>query len=318
MSYNQSSDYTTANFCDLSNDDCNVELYVNWTKAPFTCGSDYAYQTSNDKCYKTLNGALDKVPAGGTITVIKNVTDDSNPTLTTNKTVKLDLKDKTITLTENSLSVSNGTLNITGTTSGKIVTNNNITNLIRVSGGSVVISNVTIHNKYASSTIAKNVGVKITGGKVTLKSGSIIAGNGSSSGHSLVVYNDGGTFNMSGGLLESNSTMTSSKGGHGGSGLRSDNGTSKVTGGTIHVIKGGVDRCLLCAHSKGKIYLKNNTTAKYDGSVNTACIFFYVYGSGTKICYENTVNLSFASSGCSYVAKFSEQGSGKIVNKSTC
>ena len=317
-SYNQGVDYSTDNFCDLSEDDCDVELYVNWTQVPFTCGSEYNYQTSNKKCYKTLNGAIDNVPKGGTITVLKNVNDSSNPTLTKKKSIKLNLKDKTVNLTDHPLKVSSGTLTITGSSSGKLITKKNIIEVIYVTAGRVNIKNVTIHNKYDSSLVHHNIGLYMTGGKAVLYSGAIKAGDGSGSGHSLIVFNNGGTFIMKGGLLESNSTMSSSNGGHGGSGLRSDSGSSYVNAGTIHVIKGGVDRCLLCAHSKGKIYLRNESSFKYDGSVNNSCIFFYVYGSGTRICYENTVNLSFSTSGCSYIAKFSEQGSGSIVRKSKC
>ena len=295
-----------------------LNLYAKWE---YTCDSDHPYQTSDNHCYKTLASALSNVNAGKTITLKKSLTDSSSPNLSTNKTVKLDLQGYTLTLSKASLRMSKGTLTITGKSSGSLITTSDITNVVNVSGGTLNINTITIHNKYNTSTAMHTVGLYMSGGTVNMSSGAIKAGAGSSSGHSLIVYNDGGTFNMSGGTLESNSTMASTKGGHGGSGLRTDSkGTSKITGGTIHVVRGGLDRCLLCGHSGGVMKLKGSSKYKWDGSVNSSCIFFYVYGSGTKICYENTVTLTFSasSSSCSYIAKFSEQGSGNIENKSSC
>ena len=313
-SYNHSTDYTTASFCDTTNGDCTKNLYVNWKEIPFTCDtSQYPYKTSNKKCYKTLRAALANVPSGGTITLLKNFSDSSNPVFNrSGESAKLDLGNHTLNLTSDPLHISKGTLTLTGGSSGELVTAHHLVNLVEVVGGKLKIDTITIHNKYNTSSTMQTIGLYMSSGTVEMSSGAIKAGTGSNSGHSLVVFNNGGSFNMSGGLLESNSTKSS---GHGGSGLRSDKSTSTITGGKIHVVKGGLDRCLLCVHDGGKVRAKGDSQYVYSGSVNYSCTFFYTYGSSSNICYEKSVSLSFNTSApCTHSHKFSAQ-SGSIVEK---
>ena len=316
-SYDQTKEYTTSQFCNIDKGDCNKTVYVNWE---YQCDSSYPYQTSDNKCYNTLDKALDNVPNNGKIMLRKDFTDSSNGTLSTNKTVTFDLKGHTLTLSSYPLTVSTGKLTITTSvsTTGSIITKNNIVKVVNVTGGTLNINKITIHNQYATKATGHTIGLNMTGGTVNMSSGAIKAGTGSNSGHSLIVDNEGGVFNMSGGLLESNSTMSGSNGGHGGSGIVTDINTTKITGGTVHVIRGGLDRCLLCAHSGGKILAKGNSVYKWDGSVNGSYIFFYAYGSSSRICYESTVSLTFTVPAGGYAQKFSTQGGGTIENKSTC
>ena len=119
-----------------------------------------AYTINDTSWYETLQQAITAASSGNTIKVIKDVTDSSQATVPSGKTLTLDTNSKTITKTSYTIT-NNGTLTITGTgtitTSGafNLITNNGTTNIT----GACTLSQT---SSGAYSTIFGNGNLNIT------------------------------------------------------------------------------------------------------------------------------------------------------------
>lgn len=127
------------------------DLVGNVTRVPSTNQISVTIQANwnnetTSKKYMTMQDAFSEASSGDTLTLLSNYTDSSSPNLT--KTVIVDTKGKTITKTENGITIaSNGTLRLKG--SGTITTGDNI---------DLIINKGRLELAYSALTSSGNVG----------------------------------------------------------------------------------------------------------------------------------------------------------------
>lgn len=162
----------------------NIDLYAIWEKNK----TDGNY-VMNGKYYDTLKDAFSNVSQNGTtITVKKNVTGEVSATLSTYE-VKLNMNNKTITLkTNNTITISGGTLNLDlKGNSGTITSNGNTINI--TNGGNLIVG-------------GSNIKVASTGG-IAIKNGgtgTVTITNATVSGYNIGIQNNNkkGTIKITG------------------------------------------------------------------------------------------------------------------------
>lgn len=162
----------------------NIDLYAIWEKNK----TDGNY-VMNDKYYDTLKDAFSNVSQNGTtITVKKNVTGEVSATLSIYE-VKLNMNNKTITLkTNNTITISGGTLNLDlKENSGTITSNGNTINI--TNGGNLIVG-------------GSNIKVASTGG-IAIKNGgtgTVTITNATVSGYNIGIQNNNkkGTIKITG------------------------------------------------------------------------------------------------------------------------
>ncbi len=162
----------------------NIDLYAIWEKNK----TDGNY-VMNGKYYDTLKDAFSNVSQNGTtITVKKNVTGEVSATLSIYE-VKLNMNNKTITLkTNNTITISGGTLNLDlKGNSGTITSNGNTINI--TNGGNLIVG-------------GSNIKVASTGG-IAIKNGgtgTVTITNATVSGYNIGIQNNNkkGTIKITG------------------------------------------------------------------------------------------------------------------------
>lgn len=162
----------------------NIDLYAIWEKNK----TDGNYEM-NGKYYDTLRDAFSNVSQNGTtITVKKNVTGEVSATLSIYE-VKLNMNNKTITLkTNNTITISGGTLNLDlKRNSGTITSNGNTINI--TNGGNLIVG-------------GSNIKVASTGG-IAIKNGgtgTVTITNATVSGYNIGIQNNNkkGTIKITG------------------------------------------------------------------------------------------------------------------------
>lgn len=176
---------------DTSNDKAvKLTLYAQWYR------NNYQNTTSN-KYYDNLTGALSDARNGETIKVINNTTESSNlePTVDEGKTVVLDLNGKTITLTRKL--TNNGTLDIKTSVDGGVLRND--------TRGYVTVRNNEdgVLNLMSGSIISgKNIAV-VNYGNLAVTGDTQI-----SSDNSYSAFENNGTATINGGTFTSNGTYS--------------------------------------------------------------------------------------------------------------
>lgn len=162
----------------------NIDLYAIWEKNK----TDGNYEM-NGKYYDTLKDAFSNVSQNGTtITVKKNVTGEVSATLSTYE-VKLNMNNKTITLkTNNTITISGGTLNLDlKGNSGTITSNGNTINI--TNGGNLIVGG-------SSIKVASTGGIAIKNGGT----GTVTITNATVSGYNIGIQNNNkkGTIKITG------------------------------------------------------------------------------------------------------------------------
>lgn len=162
----------------------NIDLYAIWEKNK----TDGNY-VMNGKYYDTLKDAFSNVSQNGTtITVKKNVTGEVSATLSTYE-VKLNMNNKTITLkTNNTITISGGTLNLDlKGNSGTITSNGNTINI--TNGGNLIVGG-------SSIKVASTGGIAIKNGGT----GTVTITNATVSGYNIGIQNNNkkGTIKITG------------------------------------------------------------------------------------------------------------------------
>lgn len=162
----------------------NIDLYAIWEKNK----TDGNY-VMNGKYYDTLKDAFSNVSQNGTIiTVKKNVTGEVSATLSTYE-VKLNMNNKTITLkTNNTITISGGTLNLDlKENSGTITSNGNTINI--TNGGNLIVGG-------SSIKVASTGGIAIKNGGT----GTVTITNATVSGYNIGIQNNNkkGTIKITG------------------------------------------------------------------------------------------------------------------------
>lgn len=251
---------------------------------------EWPYSNDSGGVYKTLQDAINDTPNNGTIKLnLSTYNDTKGATLNANKTISYSSSGKTVNLKNAKIIVKNGTFNIKA---GNINTSEHKRSAISVSGGTVNISGGYIHNLYETAVEEGTEAIELDGSsaKVTMSGGKIESGTGSGSGYARVVNitSSGGTFKMSGGTAISNATGQP----WGGTGINVYGGSATMTGGTLKDVKGGANRCLLCANG-GVIKVKDNANLYFGGTVSHGGYIYWSQGSGSKVCVEKSVTTNF-------------------------
>ncbi len=174
-------------------------------------GSNYK-NTSTNKEYMYLKRALYEVSTGQTIQVLNGITEVDAATLAADKTVTLDLKGKTVTLSSVNIT-NNGNLTVVSSTSGGVITGTS-SNVINTAAGSLTVTSGTITG--TQSVISASTGtVLINGGTVNSTAttgnydgiyvsgaGNVTVSSGSVTGYRGGIYNNSSaTISVDGGRV---------------------------------------------------------------------------------------------------------------------
>ena len=295
--------------------------YISGGSTPTTGGAVTANKTITatfvDKVYElknssstimgyaeTLASAFANVPAGGTITLLKNnvsgaVANTKNVTLNTNgKSINL-----TGTLTNGSILTING--------GGTITTSSNM-NIITSTTGRLTIASVTVTNTNASTNSSSNRGINVTGGSCVINAGAIINITNTYSSHGITV--DTATLVMSAG------TVTA-----GGTGIYFlQNSVGTITGGSIVGGDYGIE-VLSTASTAATVTLGVNNTTLNSAPiiVGQSMLAFALsgatqgYGKGNWYWYDGTLYGKKWSDGVYTPAPNAHYGTIRTVSDST-
>ena len=172
-----------------------IDLYAKWGDYDARIGNTY---------YTTLALAINAVPTGTssktTVTVLRDITLTSAATIPNNKWIELDLQNYTLSTNSGNLIVNSGILNIINGTyvntyasnnSGQVVVNNNGATL-NISGGTL----------FHDNTTATEATLRIAGGTVNITGGRL-----ESNSKAAVINTYGGTLNVSGGEIVQTGTL---------------------------------------------------------------------------------------------------------------
>ncbi|MEE3343863.1 MAG: InlB B-repeat-containing protein [Bacilli bacterium] len=177
-------------------------------------GAATNYQnTTTNKKYMYISRALSEASTGHTIKALANVTETTQATIASGKTITIDLNGKTITFTGTNIA-NNGTLTITSSTSGGVLTGdvnnfiNTTTNNVTISGGTVTSTQTVINSTTGNVTInGGNVTSTATSGNYDAiykngATGTITVSSGSVTGYRAGIYNNGtSSITISGGTI---------------------------------------------------------------------------------------------------------------------